>query len=91
MLTQYDNEADKLEIIMREFYKASFGNGTLAYNNYRRTGKPNNLATLPTPSTFAYRMLYPDVYRTSNLNPDNIFVPISSRVWWADQSLNLNF
>lgn len=92
VMTQYDAASDKLEVIMREFYKASFGNGMLAYNNYRRTGKPTNLATLSTPpSTFAYRMLYPDIYRTSNLNPDNVFVPISSRIWWANQSLNLNF
>ena len=93
VLTDYDNASDKLEIIMREYYKASWGNGYQAYNNYRRTGKPNNLALLNNGGnpTFAYRMPYPAVYLNNNTNPDNVFKPISERVWWANTSLNLNF
>lgn len=93
VLNNYDNATDKLEIIMREFYKACWGNGYQAYNNYRRTGKPNNLAVLfnPSDATFTYRMPYPSVYLNNNLNPDNVFRPISDRIWWADPSINLNF
>jgi hypothetical protein len=91
MLANYDSSPDKLEVIIREFYKASFGNGVQVYNNYRRTGKPSNLATLNTPSTFVYRMLYPGIYINNNFNPDNQFVNIDQRVWWANPSINLNF
>jgi hypothetical protein len=93
VLTEYDNASDKLEIIMREYYKASWGNGYQAYNNYRRTGKPNNLALLNNGGNpnFAYSMPYPAVYLNNNTNSDNVFKPISERVWWANPSLNLNF
>ena len=93
VLTEYDSASDKLEIIMREFHKASWGNGIQAYNNFRRTGKPSNLAALPfTPADgFVYRMPYPSVYISNNLNPDNVALPISQRIWWADNSINLNY
>jgi hypothetical protein len=93
VLTEYDSASDKLEIIMREFHKASWGNGIQAYNNFRRTGKPSNLAALPfAPADgFVYRMPYPSVYISNNLNPDNVAVPISQRIWWSDNSINLNY
>jgi hypothetical protein len=93
LLASYDASSDKLEVIMREFYKASWGNGIQAYNNYRRTGKPSNLAALPfAPADgFVYRMPYPSNYTSNNLNPDNIPAPISQRIWWANQAINLNF
>ena len=69
----YTNAAttsDKLEIIMKEYYIALWGNGIESYNNYRRTGKPSNmqlvLATNPGP--FIRSFLYPSVYVNLNKN-----------------------
>lgn len=36
----------KLDIVMREFYIASYGNGIEAYNMYRRTGYPSGMQYL---------------------------------------------
>jgi hypothetical protein len=45
VLTTYDAAtADgKLNVVMKEWYLALWGNGIDAYNNYRRTGKPDNM------------------------------------------------
>jgi hypothetical protein len=91
LLAAYDASSDKLEVVMREFYKASWGNGVQSYNNYRRTGKPTNLAPSEGSITsFVYRMFYPSVYIINNLNPDAIQSPITERIWWAEPSLILN-
>ncbi|MEO6454953.1 MAG: hypothetical protein ABIN97_12805, partial [Ginsengibacter sp.] len=59
---------DKLNVIMKEWYLASWGNGVEPYNFYRRTGKPDNLqlALNPTPGSFIRSFFYPAVY--ANLN-----------------------
>lgn len=73
LLTAYDaattNDA-KLEIIMREYYIALWGNGVDAYNNYRRTGKPSNmqLPIVSAPGAFVSSMYYPSVHVNRNLN-----------------------
>lgn len=45
VLDRYDSASDdgKLEIIVKEYFIALFGNGVEAYNTYRRTGKPAHL------------------------------------------------
>ncbi|MEO6454659.1 MAG: SusD/RagB family nutrient-binding outer membrane lipoprotein, partial [Ginsengibacter sp.] len=46
VLASYDaatTTGDKLNVIMKEWYLASWGNGVEPYNFYRRTGKPDNL------------------------------------------------
>ena len=73
VLTAYDaattNDA-KLNIIMKEFYLALWGNGIDAYNNYRRTGKPSNmqLPIVTAPGAYASSMFYPSVHVNRNLN-----------------------
>lgn len=39
------NNEDKLNIIITEFYLATYGNSIEAYNAYRRTGFPSNIQT----------------------------------------------
>lgn len=73
VLANYDtaNNSQKLDIIMREYYIASWGNGTEAYNNYRRTGSPNNMQpvkTTPNPGLFIRSFSYPSVYVNRNIN-----------------------
>lgn len=69
----YDNAAtngDKLDVIIKEYYIALWGNGLEAYNNYRRTGKPANMqpALQPAPGDFTRSYFYPSVYVDLNKN-----------------------
>ena len=73
VLAKYDAAAttsEKLEIIMKEYYLALWGNGIDAYNNYRRTGKPSNmqLPIVSAPGAFTSSMYYPSVHVNRNLN-----------------------
>lgn len=73
VLALYDAAADnsaKMEVIMKEFYIALWGNGLDAWNNYRRTGKPGNMQYVkdPNPGSFIRSMLYPSVYVNRNIN-----------------------
>ena len=60
----------KLNIIMKEYYIALWGNGIDAINNYRRTGKPDNMQFTRTaaPGSFTRSMLYPANLVNLNLN-----------------------
>jgi hypothetical protein len=72
VLASYDNAAsvgDKLNVVMKEWYLASWGNGLEPYNFYRRTGKPDNLqlaVNTPNPGSFYRSLYYPAVF--ANLN-----------------------
>lgn len=61
---------DKMDVIMKEYYLALWGNGLDAYNNYRRTGKPGNFqfTRLPDPGSFIRSHLYPSVHVSLNQN-----------------------
>lgn len=83
------NAAQKLEIIVKEFYIAAWGNGIEPYNNYRRTGYPSNFQ--PTreldSGAFFYSALYPGVSVNNNPNaPSNVR---TRRVFW-DAGLTLH-
>ena len=65
------DDAERLSIIEKEYYLAAWGNGVEPYNNYRRTGYPDNLqlnATSATPGYFIRSLFYPAVYINRNLN-----------------------
>ncbi len=69
----YDNASDKLDVIMKEFLIAAFGNGIEGYNLYRRTGKPNNMPPVIDPdifktTKFPRSFLYPSLYVNLNQN-----------------------
>jgi Starch-binding associating with outer membrane/Susd and RagB outer membrane lipoprotein len=71
--TLYDasgSNDEKLDVVMKEYYIALWGNGIEAYNNYRRTGKPSNMqpALQPTPGDFIRSFFYPSVYVDLNKN-----------------------
>ncbi len=63
-------ERDKLDVLMTEYYIALWGNGIESYNNYRRTGSPDDMQpTLdPNPGFFIRSFYYPSVYVNLNLN-----------------------
>jgi hypothetical protein len=61
----------KLEIIMKEYYLSTWGNGWEAYNAYRLTGYPKNMQPTvysATPGFFIRSFYYPSVYVNRNLN-----------------------
>ena len=74
VLNDYDNAADddeRMEVIMKEYYLALWGNGVESYNNYRRTGKPSNLQPVKssaTPGFFPRSQYYPFVFVNRNFN-----------------------
>jgi hypothetical protein len=74
VLADYDaagSNDDKLNVVMKEYYIAAWGNGIEPYNNYRRTGKPDNLqltAYSSNPGYFIRSFYYPAVFVDRNLN-----------------------
>jgi Starch-binding associating with outer membrane len=84
------NADEKLELIIKEYYLASWGNGIEPYNNYRRTGYPSNFQpTLELNSgPFYYTAFYP-----ANASSNNPNTPPSLRtrkVFWDKANLNLH-
>ena len=87
VLALYDaagNNDAKLEVIVKEYWIALFGNGVEAYNTYRRTGKPANLqpTLLPNPGEFINSFLYPSVAVNQNSSVDQK-ANQGVRVFWA--------
>lgn len=85
VLTAYDAGSDdaKLNVVMKEWYLALWGNGMDAYNNYRRTGKPDNmqLTISSTPGLFVRSMFYPAV--SADLNQSIVQKPdVFQKVFW---------
>ncbi len=84
VLDAYDNEGQqgRLDIIMKEYLIASFGNGLESYNGYRRTGFPSNLqpALEPNPGDFYRSALYPDDY--VNLNSNATQKQRTEQIFW---------
>ncbi|MGZ8557130.1 MAG: SusD/RagB family nutrient-binding outer membrane lipoprotein [Chitinophagaceae bacterium] len=73
VLQLYDaaaTNADKLNVIMKEYYIALWGNGIESYNNYRRTGMPRNMQPNlnASPGPFLRSMFYPGSYANRNNN-----------------------
>lgn len=74
VLDDYDaaaNDDERMNIIMKEYYIAAWGNGVEPYNNYRRTGKPANMqvaVTTSNPGYFIRSFYYPSNYVNNNVN-----------------------
>ena len=88
VLNKYDNgnKSEKLDIIMKEYYIALWGNGLEAYNMYRRTGKPANMApTLePAGGDFVRSFFLPAVHVNRNGNATQ--KELTDLVFWDDGS-----
>lgn len=85
VLTKYNSansDQEKLDVIMKEYYLAAFGNSIEAYNAYRRTGLPSDLQ-VPIddddpnfPRSFPYSEL--ETQRNASLTQKQI----SEKVFW---------
>jgi hypothetical protein len=84
--TKYDAATNKMDIVGREFYMASFGNGIEAYNLYRRTGAPRGLqpTRIPNPGTFFRSLVYPAEFVNLNSHPTAVQknTDVSNKVFW---------
>lgn len=61
----------RLQVVIGEFHKATYGNGFEAYNMYRRTGYPADLQPAKTaadPGAFIRSFIYPANYVNRNIN-----------------------
>jgi len=73
LVGRYDaasTDDERLDVIIKEYWVALWGNGIEAYNMVRRTGKPSNLqpALSPNPGNFYRSFTYPAVYVFRNGN-----------------------
>ncbi len=80
----YDASADKLDVAMREYYIALWGNGMESYNMYRRTGKPARIQPMraQAPGKFLYSLLYPSEFANLNSNATQKPVDGVNKVFW---------
>ncbi len=90
-LAKYDVAAtNKLELIIKEYFIAAWGNGIETYDNYRRTGYPSNFQPTLEPSSgvFFSTALYPGNSTVNNPNaPTNVR---TKKVFWDKANLNLH-
>ena len=88
VLEKFDagNAEEKLDVLMKEYYIALWGNGLEAYNMYRRTGKPSNMApTLePAGGNFVRSFFLPAVHVNRNANATQ--KELTDLVFWDDGS-----
>lgn len=90
VLAQYDaaSAAGQLDIVIKEFYIAAWGNGIEAYNMYRRTSLPANM--MPSlevdPGAFPLSFFYPAnaVDRNANIEQKG---DLNLPVFWQDASV----
>ena len=85
VLGKYDAAASvntKLDIIVKEYYIALFGNGLEAYNLYRRTGKPANMAPAleQSPGPFIRSFFLPADH--VNLNANTSQKVLTQQIFW---------
>jgi len=83
VLAEYDaasgNDA-KLEIVIREWYLASWGNGVEPYNMYRRTGYPTLQTGVKPVGPFPRSYRYPE--NETNTNPNVSQTTADNQVFW---------
>ncbi len=91
VLGQYDGATtneERLDIIMKEYYIALWGNGYEAWNNYRRTSYPSDLSPhVATPGEFPRTFVYPATVVNTNSSIDQ--KPVTTKVFWDTNAANL--
>jgi len=77
-------------VLGQEFFVSLYGNGTDAYNFYRRTGYPNNLQPNlePNPGAFVRSMWYPSNFVNTNSSV-NQKPDVTQTVFWDNGSTSL--
>ncbi|MCD4795298.1 MAG: SusD/RagB family nutrient-binding outer membrane lipoprotein [Bacteroidales bacterium] len=89
--TLYDaatTNAERLNVIAKEYYIALFGNGVETYNLVRRTTYPSNLqpALEPNPGAFYYTLYYPSDCVNLNSSINQKTTP-ATQVFWDNNTV----
>lgn len=87
------SDDERLNVIIKEYYLAAWGNGIEPYNNYRRTGFPSNLQPVkstPNPGLFIRSLFYPSVFVNRNVNAPAQKTPgtAANKVFWDNNPDN---
>jgi Starch-binding associating with outer membrane len=90
--TDLDPLRAQLNIVAREWWISSFGNGVESYNLYRRTGLPAGMQPTvnPAPGAFPRTFWYPTSFETRNSSVDQK-PNLTGKVFWDMFPSNLNF
>jgi hypothetical protein len=74
----------RMDVVMKEYLIALWGNGIEAYNMYRRTGKPSDMQPMraATPGNFVRSFLYPADYVNLNSNATPKLNGGVNKVFW---------
>lgn len=91
VLGQYDlaDDDQKLDLIIKEYYIALWGNGIEAWNNYRRTSYPSDITPhVKTPGSFPRTFMYPAT--VVNTNSSISQKPITEKVFWDNNPDDLD-
>ena len=90
--TLYDDATVKQDVISKEYWLALHGNGTEAYNLYRRTSAPKSLQPLVQVSADPYfrSLVYPAVYANLNKQAVQKNAGVKNLVFWDTNTDNLN-
>ncbi|MEW7292308.1 SusD/RagB family nutrient-binding outer membrane lipoprotein [Aquimarina sp. 2304DJ70-9] len=92
VLALYDaatTDDERLDVIIKEYYLALWGNGYEAWNNYRRTSFPSDLEThVQVPGPFARTFMYPAAEVNANSSIDQKTIDV--RTFWDTNPDNLD-
>ena len=74
----------RLDVLMKEYYIALWGNGVEAYNLYRRTGKPSDMQPMraATAGSFLRSLIYPADFVNLNSNVSQKSNSTVNKVFW---------
>jgi hypothetical protein len=93
VLAIYDakgSNPDRLDVVIKEYYIAAWGNGLEAYNMYRRTGSPKNMAPAleAEPGPFPLSYFYPSnaVDRNPNIK-DSQKPELNVPIFWQSSTI----
>ena len=80
----FDSSPDKLNVIIKEFWLAAYGNGVEGYNMYRRTGKPSDMQPMraANPGNFIRSFIYPANFVNLNSSATQKNISGVNKVFW---------
>ena len=89
LFTDAATPAEQLDVAMKEYFIALYGNGIELYNMYRRTGLPSDIQA-PVIAAGPFPRLFPYPNNLIDRNTSFSQRPVTNTVFWDNNSTNLN-